>query len=63
MSPAGGAAAAAVLVAPPAPQLLPQGTPPPPPDTGPRDRADLYKAVGVGAAISILAGILDHQVC
>ncbi len=33
----------------------------PPPDTRPRDRADLYKAVGIGAFVSVVAGILDHQ--
>lgn len=33
----------------------------PPPDTGDRDRSDLVKAVGVGALVSVVAGILDHD--
>lgn len=39
----------------------PNAQPPPPPDTGERDRSDLYKAMGVGAVVCVIAGILDHQ--
>jgi hypothetical protein len=39
----------------------PPAAPRPPPDTGPRDKSDLVKAVAVGAVVSVVAGILDHQ--
>jgi hypothetical protein len=33
----------------------------PAPDTGPRDRRDVVKAIAVGAAVTIVAAVLDHD--
>ena len=56
-------AAAPDALAAPTPPTPPQQQPPQqqPPDTGPRDRLDLYKAVGVGALVTVVAGVLDHD--